>query len=476
MSASPLHTAWSRFRSIIARGREVVDRWIESRFREDKDNADYTIVHQFKSDAAAIEEAPMPISANTVLYVIVALLALAVLWMVFGTLDRIVVAQGKIATRTPMTVMQPFTTSRITQIHVKPGDHVRKGQVLVSFDPAFALADQAALEQKVRGRTAEIDRIMAEMSGASVFPVVATDGTERNTQAQIFIQEMSQFSSEMAVRDSRIGAIESQLKAVDANMPGLRDQLAIAKKVTEIETNLLAQKAAAQLDLMRAQNSQIEAETRLRSALADSQKYSQQRAEVEAERQTYREKWRSDHNQQLLQARQELAEASEALNKARRMKDYTKLVAPVSATVLEIADRSVGSVLREAETLVTLVPDVADLYVEANVPSRDVSYLRVGNRVRVKLETYPFQRFGTLDGVLDIISADSIPIKQDEKSQLFYRVQIRATTPLNELVSRGIHLRPGLVATAEIKTGKRSIASYVLDPILRTTDESLREP
>jgi hemolysin D len=476
MNTSPLHRVWFRLQGTFERGRETADRWIESRFREDHLNADNSIVHQFKADATAIEEAPTPVSANAVLYVIVALLVLAILWTVFGTLDRIVVAQGKIATRTPMIVMQPFTTSRITQIHVKPGDHVSKGQVLVSFDPAFALADQAALEQKVRGRVAEIDRIMAEMKGASTFPVAATDSAERKTQAQIFVQEMSQFSSEMTVRDSRIGAIDTQLRAVDANMPGLREQLALAQKVTDMQARLLAQKAAAQLDLMRAQNAQIDVEARLRSALADSQKYSQQRAEVEAERQTYREKWQSDHNQQLLQARQELAESNEALNKALRMKDYTKLVAPVSATVLEIADRSVGSVLREAETLVTLVPDAADLYVEANVPSRDVSYLRVGNRVRVKLETYPFQRFGTLDGVLDVISADSVPIKQDDKSQLFYRVQIRAMTTLNELVTRGIHLRPGLVATAEIKTGQRSIASYITDPILRTTDESLREP
>jgi HlyD family secretion protein len=280
----------------------------------------------------------------------------------------------------------------------------------------------------------------------------------------------------MAVRDSRVGAIETQLKAVNANMAGLRNQLALAKKVTDVQTRLLSQKAAAELDLWRAQSAQIDAETRLRSALADSQKFSEQRAEVEAERRTYRDKWRSDHNQQLVQARQGLAEASEALNKARRMKDYTKLTAPVSATVLEIADRSVGSVLREAETLVTLVPDAADLYVEANVPSRDISYLRAGNQVRVKLETYPFQRYGTVDGILDVISADSIPLKQEEKSQFFYRTQIRPTTPLGELVSRGISLRPGMVVTAEIKAGKRSIASYILDPILRTTDESLREP
>ncbi len=476
MSASGLHSVWFRIQDVLARGQKSVDHWIEARFREDPAGADHAMAHQFKGDATAIEEAPVPLSAHASLYVVVSLLVLAILWSVFGSIDRIVVAQGKVASRTPMIVMAPFTTSRITQIPVKPGDHVAKGQVLVSFDPAFARADQAALEQKVRDKTAEIDRLTAELSGASSFPASKADAPERQTQAQIFAQEMAQYSSEMAVRDSRAGAVNSQLKAVDASIPGLKNQLAIANKVLGIQNYLNSQQAAAELDVLRAQNAQIDAETRLNDALADSQKYTQQRAEIEAERNTFRDKWRSDHNQQLVQARQDLAQASETLNKARRMSDFTTLAAPEDATVLEIADRSVGSVLREAETLVTLVPDKADLYVEANVPSRDVSYVKVGDEVRIKLETYPFQRFGTLDGILDVISADSIPLKQGDQSQLVYRAQVRLTTGVGKMIARGIHLRPGLVATAEIKTGKRSIASYVLDPVLRTMDESLKEP
>ena len=202
-----------------------------------------------------------------------------------------------------------------------------------------------------------------------------------------------------------------------------------------------------------------------------------QRTETVHERQAFLDKWRSDHNRELVQARQDLAEAAETLSKAHRMKDLTEIVAPVDSIVLEVADRSIGSVLREAETLITLVPDGAVLYVEANVPSRDIGYVKVGDVVRVKLESYPFQRFGTVNGKLDVISADSVPLKQDDaQSQLVYRVQVRITDSLHDLASRGIHVRPGLVASAEIKSGRRSVASYVLNPILRTTDESLREP
>jgi HlyD family secretion protein len=160
------------------------------------------------------------------------------------------------------------------------------------------------------------------------------------------------------------------------------------------------------------------------------------------------------------------------------MREFTEITAPVNGTVLEVADRSIGSVLREAETLMTLVPDDAALYVEAMVQSRDVSYLKLGDTVRVKLETYPFQRFGTLEGKLSEISPDSISQEQGEKApaRLVYRVQVQLDAKPSDTLTRGIRLKPGLVATAEIKTGDRTIASYVLDPVLKITNESLREP
>jgi HlyD family secretion protein len=250
----------------------------------------------------------------------------------------------------------------------------------------------------------------------------------------------------------------------------------MANKVVGIYQGLLDQKAGAPLDVMKAQSSAIDVQMKLQNTQGDLKKLTDQRAEVAAERTSYLDKWRSDHNQELVKARQDFAEASETLNKARQMKDYADLKAPVDAVVLEIADRSVGSVMREAETLITLVPDGADLYAEANVAARDVSHLKVGNSVRVKLEAYPFQKFGTIDGRLDVLSADSVPLKEDEKTQLVYHARVRLLTPPAELIKHGFKVRPGMVLSAEIKTGKRTIASYVMNPILRTADEGMREP
>src|SRR6185312_2614946 len=154
------------------------------------------------------------------------------------------------------------------------------------------------------------------------------------------------------------------------------------------QNRLQQQQAAATLDVLRAQSSLIDANNRLRNTQGEIQRLSNHHGEIEHERADYIEK--------LVEARQQLAAATETLNKADRMREFTEITAPVDGTIQEVADRSIGSVLKEAETLVTMVPDNAALYVEAMVASRDISYLKLDDTVRVKLETYPFQRFGTL--------------------------------------------------------------------------------
>jgi hemolysin D len=435
------------------------------------------IANEFKDDAAAIEEARVPVATHAALWLALALLTLGVIWATIGRVDRIVVGEGKIANRDAMLVMQPFTTSRIVSIHVKSGDHVTRGQVMARFDPVFAEADAAALRSKVNSLTAQVERLDAQLAGRA-YVAGANADAERLTQAQIYVQEMNDLQAGIAQRGSRLNQIESELASNQAVIPGLQQQVLVASQVMGMQERLRREAAAATLDVLRAQSSQIDSSNRLRNTQGEVQRLSGQRAEQVHERQAYMEKWRSDHNQQLVETRRQLSESSETLNKAQRMREFTEMRAQVDGTVLEVADRSIGSVLREAETLITVVPDGADMYVESMIASRDVSYLKLGDAVRVKLESYPFQRFGTLDGVLTEISPDSLSQREgeDRPARLMYRVQVRLAADPADLARRGIHLRPGLVASAEIKTGTRTIASYVLDPVLKITDESLREP
>jgi HlyD family secretion protein len=461
-------------REAVSRRRVAIEQWIERKFG-DEIATEADLEFGFKPDALALEERPLSAATYATLYAALALLVTAILWSIFGSLDRIVVASGKIATRTPLLVMQPFTTSRIQQINIRPGDEVKKGKILVTFDPAFAQADVAALEMKAESLAAQDERLQAQLAG-TVFTAKSGDSSARFSQTQIFRQEQADHIAELKQRNSRLAGLEAQIRVNQQSLPGIRAQHEMAQQVTEIQQRLRSLQAAAELDVMRAQSAEVDSDIKLKTAIGDSSKLAEQRNEALQERNAYIEKWRGDHNQALVKTDQDLTDARESLKKARRMKELASMVTPVDGVVLQVAERSTGSVLREGETLVTLVPKSADLYVEANTSSRDIGYVKVGDPVRVKLEAYPFQLYGTLDGVLSMIGADSLPLKEGDASRLVYKVTVRLIDKPAIIAKRGIHIRPGLVASAEIKTGKRSIASYILQPIIKIADEGMREP
>ncbi|MBV9331277.1 MAG: HlyD family type I secretion periplasmic adaptor subunit [Alphaproteobacteria bacterium] len=433
------------------------------------------LVREFKPEAARIEEAPSPFMAKAVLYGVIAFLAIAVLWALIGKIDRIVVAQGKIVTTSPVAVLQAFGTSRIQAILVHPGDHVRKGQPVVSFDPAFAQADLSTLETRVRGQTAEVERLKAELSGAAAFtPTPATQ--EERVAADIFRNHTAQLATELERRDSAIKQTQEQIAADRASLVEVARQDQIAKQVTGVHKLLYEQKAGAWLQVIEAQKDQIDVELKMRDLKSDEEKLAQQLIGLQAERKAFLDGWSRELSEKLADSNQKLAEAQDDLSKARRIRDFATMTSPVSGIVLEVADRSVGSVVREAETLVTVVPSDAHLELRADLLSRDVSFVRVHDPVFVKLEAYPFQRYGALNGRLEVVSPDSVTRKSGDRMDVVFPARVRLDDTPAELAARGIHLGAGLVATAEIKTGERSIASYVLYPVVRSWDEGMREP
>jgi HlyD family secretion protein len=156
------------------------------------------------------------------------------------------------------------------------------------------------------------------------------------------------------------------------------------------------------------------------------------------------------------------------------------LTAPADAVVLEVANRTVGSVVKEAETLFVLVPRNVPLQVEVNVEGRDIGQIAVGQSVRLKFEAFPFQKFGTGSGVVRVVSDDAF--NPDSKSDAarrspapYYRVLVDVTDSKLRTPSEQVKLIPGMAVTAELKVGQRSVMSYFLYPLLRGLDESIRE-
>jgi HlyD family secretion protein len=200
---------------------------------------------------------------------------------------------------------------------------------------------------------------------------------------------------------------------------------------------------------------------------------------AQAEQAAFSKNWRQRMMEDLLTATRDRDGINEQLTKADRRHKLVQLTAPADAVVLEIAKLSPGSVLREAETMFTLVPLGADLEAQVEIDSLDIGHLKPGDPAHIKIDAFPFQRHGMLDGKLRTISEDSFKREQvlpGQGTDAYYLGTLNmGSTKLRKLEPTQ-RLLPGMTLTAEIVVGKRSVMSYLLWPLTKALDESIREP
>lgn len=199
------------------------------------------------------------------------------------------------------------------------------------------------------------------------------------------------------------------------------------------------------------------------------------RGRIRARRAGAARTWGSTPIRLCFQARCDRDAAVKQLEKAARRNEVTLLEAPADAIVLDVAQRSVASIMKEAEPLYTLV---SPLEAKVLVEGRDVGKVKTASLTRVKLEAWPFQKHGTLEGQVRTLSEDvfSPDPKKDGEARPHYKARIKLTSAELSNVPNHFRLIPGMAVTAEIKAGERSVMSYFLYPLLRGLDESIREP
>ena len=444
-------------------------------------------------DGAAIEHAPLPWLARSTLYVLAGLLGALVLGASFAQVDRIVTAGGRLVTTAPLVVAQPLETAVVRGVDVQVGDRVRAGDRLATLDPTFAAADLADLTGKLAGVEAQIGRLRAELDGSDYAPPAGNPANNSDfaVQAAILERRRAEYRSRLASLDEKAGQLDSAIAASRRAQTGLAERLAVVGEVEDIRRQLQERQTGSRLTYLEARIERLRMRDDL-TALQDRERESEHELRgVQADRAAFVDEWRRKTAEELVEQTRQRATLVEQIAKAERRRSLVTLTAPVDAVVLEVAKRSVGSVVREAEPLVTLVPADVPLEVEAEIPSRDIGLVRVGDFVRVKLDAFPFQRHGTLSGEIRTISADAFThdpaqggsgansINADAPrpaAGAVFRTRIRLTNTHLEEVPEGTRLSPGMVASAEIRVGIRSVLSYFLYPVIRALDESIREP
>ena len=437
-------------------------------------------IAEFQSDAVELEERAPPRVARMTLYCVTALIASAIIWASVSSIDEVVIAPGKLVTTQPTIVVQPLETSIIRTIEVKAGEVVHAGQTLATLDATFSQADVDQQQAKFSALDAQVRRIEAELAGNDYTAGATPDQV---LQAQLFGQrrafymaQLQNFEQQIAGQSAALAASKNQEAVLNERRDGL-SQIEAARE------RLYNKQSGSLITLLGSRDARLDVESDLTAVRGRADEAAHAYAKLRADRQAFIEDFRRAAMEQLVDLRGQRDMADEELKKMALRRNMVVLTAPADSVVLDLAQRSVGSVVREAEPVVTLVPINVPLEAEVSINTRDIGRVAVGKEARVKLDAYPFQKYGTATGEVRTISQDTFLTGQQEQTATpgqppapFFKARILlADTRLNA-TDVPVRLLPGMTVSTEIKVGNRTVISYFLYPLLRGLDNAIREP
>jgi hemolysin D len=433
---------------------------------------------QFLPPALALRDTPLHPAPRITLWAIMAFALVALLWAIFGRIDIVATAVGKIIPNDRTKVIQPMETAVVKAICVSDGQEVKLGQMLVELDATTAAADSERLDSEALTARLEAMRAQAMLLALATgrFPKLgSTSGADAarviNEQIQLTGQYQEyqarqlQLKSEITRRQAELQATQEQVTKLEQTAPIARQRAADYQRL--VKENFMSQHGYLEREQERIEQEQDLASSRakaaeIRAALAEAQ---QQQVTLAAETR------RQLLDQQSL-AEQKAASLGQELVKADQRGRLMRLTAPVAGTVQQLAINTVGGVVTAAQPLMVIVPKENVLEVEAMLPNKDIGFVNPGQDAEVKVETFPFTKYGTLHGKITQVSSDAI---QDEKLGLIYSTRVKLAGDTIRVENKTVRLSPGMAVTVEVKTGTRRVIEYFLSPLIRVSNESLRE-
>ena len=434
----------------------------------------------FQPDAVEIAMRPLPFFARMGVPFALLLFTGALLASYFCQVDVIVEGSGKLVSVNQNIVMKPLDRSVIKTIDVRVGQVVRKGQLLMSFDPSINRAEEERIRSELSSINAQYDRWYSEFT-EKTYTLTGEINQNQRWQLAIYNQRQSFFKEKLRSYDESIKRLEANIKTTKDTIAKQRERFKSMDEIAKMYEGLHQKQAATKKNLLEIRMSRVQLEADIIELENSIRSLEHQKESSAAERQTFIMEWKKDISEQLVTADQARTSLQKALEKVLRLNEYIELRAPCEAIVHEIASFPVGSAVREAEALITLVPIDCEIELEAEIPAKDIGRVKVGDSVRVKLNAFPFQKHGTLKGSLRNISEDTFQkdnVRQ-ENEKISAGAYYRARVPLSGTL-RNIHsnfrLIPGMEAQAEIKVGTRRVIEYIVHPLIKSLDEAIREP
>ncbi len=472
----------------------------------------------FLPAALSLQDTPVHPAPRRFAFGIIALFTIALVWSIVGKVDIVAIAPGRIIVSERTKLIQPLEASVVRRVLVKDGDTVQAGQVLVELDPTIANAEKLSVQEQLNASQSEMLRTAALLqrlaqpvtnprillnkellrhSGQGLSTDLAVNlasnpGNKANpaTQAQLqsewadIAARLAKLDAEATRRSSEGATVKELIAKLQATLPLAQAREADFKRLVGegfISSHATQDKTRERIELERDLATQQARLVEANAALAETQ---QAKAAYKADTQ----RQLNDRNALATSKLQQLTQESA---KATQREKQTTLTAPVSGTVQQLAVHSVGGVVTPAQPLMVIVPGGADgkgdgkdgggITAEVMIANQDIGFVYAGQMAEVKLETFPYTRYGTIKATVAIVTADAV--MDDRKGADGKSIPAGAVYPATLTLSqkdmlidgKRVNLTPGMAVTAEIKTGQRRVIEYLLSPVQRAGSESLRE-
>ncbi|EGQ8524346.1 TPA: HlyD family type I secretion periplasmic adaptor subunit [Vibrio parahaemolyticus] len=448
----------------------------------------------FVDDKTAALLLNTPNSARLMLWVMVLFFVAAIGWASWAQIDQVTVGQGKVIPSSQIQVVQNLEGGLVKEILVKEGQLVKKGQQLLLIDDTRFRSDYREREQQVANLTASVLQLSASINSVAVnrdfniqdweksvvldygkltFPPVLEEAQPQLTQRQKaeYREDLDNLRNQLSVIDQQVEQKQQDLVEIEARVRNLRQSYQYAKKELDITQPLADEGVVPRIELLKLQRQVNDTRREMTSSELKIPVIKSAIKESMLNRIDVALKFRSEQQEKLNNAQDQLSALVESAVGLEDRVNRTVVVSPVTGKIKTLNVNTVGGVIQPGMDIVEIVPTEDTLLVEAKIAPKDIAFLRPNLNAIVKFTAYDFTKYGGLVGELEHISADTT---QDEEGNSFYIVRVR-TEKTSFGQDADLPIIPGMTASVDIITGKRTVLEYLLKPILSAKTNALKE-
>jgi hemolysin D len=448
----------------------------------------------FLPAALEIVETPPSPTGRAIGISVIALFCFALIWSIFGTVDIVATAPGRIIPTGGTKIIQPFESGVVSAILVHDGQSVAAGDVLIELDPTMSEAERDHLRSDLVSAKLDVARLRAALS-ARPDPVQEFRPPEEASQAliemnrQLLISQLAEQQGKQAALDRQLKQKEAERDTIAAAITKVETTIPVLTQRVDIRKYLYDKDLGSKLtylteyqDLIGQQQEILVQKSRLQEAEAALAALSETRGQTAAE-------YRRTRFEELTKAEQKASGLAQDVIKAEQRTKLQALTAPVDGVVQQLAVHTVGGVVGPGQVLLAVVPLDSHLEIEAMVSNRDIGFVHAGQGAEIKVDTFNFTRYGLIHGDVlsvskDAISRDRSQDKSNDKGtdktgeqnqELNYAARVSLDRTQMQVEDKLVNLTPGMAVTVEIKTGSRQIIGYLFSPVMQYKQEMFRE-